>query len=106
MILFYAYVPIEQRTYSEHVVSLLAVKKHCCGLMLDGSYDYYAAFLFFLSIPVGESFPIQYLQQLNHLRLSKIFIREPPIFLPAWFLEEWFLVGKNPTLLVVMKMLN
>ena len=47
-----------QRTYSEHVVSLLAVKKHCYGLMLDGTYDYYAAFLFFLSIPVGESFPI------------------------------------------------
>ena len=58
IILFYAYVPIEQRTYSEHVASLLDVKRHCCGLLLDGAYVFYAAFPFFLSIPVGESFPI------------------------------------------------
>ena len=103
-ILFYAYVPVEQRTYSEHVVSLLAVKRHCCGLMLDGAYGFYAAFPFFLSIPVGESFPIP--SATESPSSFEDFYPWTSHFLPTWFLEEWFLVGKNPTLLVVMRMLN
>ena len=64
--------------------------------MLDGAYGFYAAFPFFLSIPVGESFSIPS-------------VTEPPsspIFCLYGFWRNGFLVGKNPTLLMVMKMLK
>ena len=72
--------------------------------MLDGAYDFYAAFPFFLSIPVGESFPIP--SATESPSSFEDFYPWTSHFLPTRFLKEWFLVGKNPTLLVVMKMLK
>ena len=69
--------------------------------MFEGAYGFYAASCRFLLLN-----QFLYLQQLNHLRLLEDFYPATSHFLPTWFLEEWFLVGKNPTLLVIMTMLE
>ena len=77
--------PLEQRTYSDHIVSLLAAQEHCFLFRVEGAYGSYAASCRFMMVN-----QFLYPRQQNHLRLSKDFYPSTSYFLPGWFLEEDF----------------